>query len=87
VRTRHLAALLAIVLVAGACADGDDVDGATAASTPSSASGDRDAAAPTNGGPAVPEQLDWVAQDVRGGEVVGAELAGDELVIWFWAPW
>lgn len=33
------------------------------------------------------EPLDFVAPDVRGGQVVGAELAGKDLVIWFWAPW
>jgi hypothetical protein len=36
---------------------------------------------------AVPEFLDFVAPDVRGGQVTGAELAGQDLVIWFWAPW
>ena len=35
----------------------------------------------------VPEFLDFVAPDVRGGQVTGAELAGQDLVIWFWAPW
>lgn len=35
----------------------------------------------------VPEYLDFVAPDVRGGQVIGAELAGQDLVIWFWAPW
>ncbi len=33
------------------------------------------------------EPLDFVAPDVRGGRVVGADLAGKDLVIWFWAPW
>lgn len=33
------------------------------------------------------EALDFVAPDVRGGQVVGSELAGQDLVIWFWAPW
>ena len=33
------------------------------------------------------DELDFVAPDVRGGEVVASELAGQDLVIWFWAPW
>jgi hypothetical protein len=33
------------------------------------------------------EPLDFVAPDVRGGQVEGADLAGQDLVIWFWAPW
>jgi hypothetical protein len=35
----------------------------------------------------VPEALDWVAPDLRGGDVVGADLAGQDVVLWFWAPW
>ncbi|MFP5321847.1 MAG: hypothetical protein ACLGIC_08355 [Acidimicrobiia bacterium] len=33
------------------------------------------------------DPLDFVAPDVRGGQVTGADLAGQDLVIWFWAPW
>jgi ABC-type glycerol-3-phosphate transport system substrate-binding protein len=33
------------------------------------------------------DELDFVAPDVRGGQVVGADFAGQAMVIWFWAPW
>ena len=33
------------------------------------------------------DELDFVAPDVRGGQVAGADFAGQDLVIWFWAPW
>jgi len=36
---------------------------------------------------AAAEPLDFVAPDVRGGQVVGADYAGQAMVIWFWAPW
>lgn len=32
------------------------------------------------------DQLDLVAPDVCGGQVVGADLAREDLVIWSWAP-
>lgn len=35
----------------------------------------------------VSDQLDFTAPDVRGGQVVGAEFAGQDVVVWFWAPW
>jgi hypothetical protein len=33
------------------------------------------------------ELLDFTAPLVGGGTVQGAELAGRDLAIWFWAPW
>ena len=33
------------------------------------------------------DELDFVAPDVRGGQVVGSDFAGQAMVIWFWAPW
>jgi len=36
---------------------------------------------------AVPGLLDFTADAVEGGQVVGAEFAGQALAIWFWAPW
>lgn len=31
--------------------------------------------------------FDFVADDVRGGTVTGADFAGRDVVVWFWAPW
>ena len=42
---------------------------------------------PGTTGASVPEALDFTAGLVGGGEFVGAELAGDNTVFWFWAPW
>jgi hypothetical protein len=38
-------------------------------------------------GPAVPEILDFGAPLVGGGRLEGADYAGRELALWFWAPW
>lgn len=36
----------------------------------------------------VPEFLQFVAADVRGGpDIDGSTYAGTDLVLWFWAPW
>ncbi|HUH07685.1 MAG TPA: hypothetical protein VML96_07755 [Egibacteraceae bacterium] len=32
-------------------------------------------------------RLDFSLPDVRGGQVEGAELAGKDVALWFWAPW
>ena len=31
--------------------------------------------------------LDFEAQAVGGGDVHGADYAGRDLIVWFWAPW
>ena len=86
------ALLLASALVLAACGGSDD-GGAVAsdASADTTTTTVDDSAPPTDAGSApaidVPEELDFVAPDVRGGQVVGSELAGQDLVIWFWAPW
>ena len=93
-----LALLLAGALAAGACGGSSDdaetaAGGSTSApsgpvSTSSLAAGDTTTPGPTTSGPVeVPEELDFVAPDVRGGQVDGAALAGKDLVIWYWAPW
>jgi len=90
-RLRLAASLLAVALAAAACGGSgdDDVAAAPAAesttTTSAGTSSSTEAGAPA--GPAVPEQLDFVAPDVRGGQVIGADFAGQDLVIWFWAPW
>jgi hypothetical protein len=35
----------------------------------------------------VPEELRFTAPSLNGGTIRGADLAGNDLVIWFWAPW
>lgn len=35
----------------------------------------------------VPRELRFVAPKLGGGQVRGAEYAGRDVAIWFWAPW
>lgn len=35
----------------------------------------------------VPELLDFTAETVDGGTFDGADLAGTDALLWFWAPW
>jgi hypothetical protein len=44
-------------------------------------------AAPTAPATTVPEILDFSAPALGGGTVEGADYAGADLAIWFWAPW
>ncbi|HEX6262022.1 MAG TPA: hypothetical protein VF097_04160 [Actinomycetota bacterium] len=37
--------------------------------------------------PPVPRELRFTAPALGGGAIDGAEYAGSDLVIWFWAPW
>ena len=45
------------------------------------------AAAPTEEAVAVPAALDFTAPTVDGGTFEGASLAGQDAVVYFWAPW
>jgi hypothetical protein len=78
----------AIALLTGACGD---TGSGTAAST---TTGD----GPTITAPAgstaaatalaeVPKALQFTASGVDGGKVVGADFAGKDVALWFWAPW
>lgn len=35
----------------------------------------------------VPPALDFSADLVAGGQLSGTDLAGGDVVLWFWAPW
>ena len=86
------ALLVAGALAAAACgSSGDDTDVAASTSLDTTTTTTDGVAAPPETGtdPAVEvlDELDFVAPDVRGGQVVGADFAGQAMVIWFWAPW
>ncbi|GAA4917182.1 redoxin domain-containing protein [Streptomonospora salina] len=87
------AAAVAAVLAAG-CGAPDGAGGAAgqggasadgsggAEGTEPGAGSDRDA-----GGGAAAGALDFTAPEVGGDEISGAELRGEPVVLWFWAPW
>lgn len=72
---RRLAVLIVTLVLAVACAE-----------TPEAASSASTSAPPTRD-TAVPEALDFQAQTVSGETFEGGEFAGQDLMLWFWAPW
>jgi hypothetical protein len=74
---------LAVVASLVACSDADqrrNDAGATVPGTTASLS----AQAPTDALPAV---LDFSAPRLGGGTIEGADYQGQDLALWFWAPW
>ena len=45
--------------------------------------------APTASGDAtaIPAALEWSVDRIGGGQIDGGDLAGRDVVLWFWAPW
>lgn len=64
-----------------------------AASQPATPAPDRPRAAASPPGPSpapapeVPRELRFTAPQLGGGTIRGATYAGQDLVVWFWAPW
>lgn len=84
--------VVVLALVVLSCGDGAAEEPA-AAPPPEEAVVEEPATAPepppTVASPAdvVPDLLDFTADAVEGGQVIGAEFAGETLAVWFWAPW
>ncbi|WP_017626556.1 redoxin domain-containing protein [Nocardiopsis chromatogenes] len=86
------AAAAAVLALAGCGApDGGDGGGRDTAG-PSSGDGGAGGSSGGDGGSSgsgggTPAALDFSAPLVGGGEIDGAELEGEPVVLWFWAPW
>lgn len=72
--------LVASALVLAACGAGGDGSGDDGASAGDGAGAGADGATTL-------EAASFSAAQVGGGELASASLAGDEAVLWFWAPW
>ena len=70
-RARVVAALVAAALLVTACAEGFSRDSPAAVPTPDGAS----------------DSLDFSATTLAGPEMDVSTLAGEPVVLWFWAPW
>ncbi|GAA1752808.1 redoxin domain-containing protein [Streptomonospora arabica] len=81
-----LAAAAAAVLVAGCGAVPSDDGGGEPAGGPDSSSPGADTGQ-GGGGQGAPTAFDFTAPAVGGGEIDGADLVGEPVVLWFWAPW
>lgn len=81
----------ALLLLLSACADSPEVaENSTADEPATSAPADSDdpgATAPTGDASTESELLAFSAETVGGDQFNGAELAGEPVALWFWAPW
>ncbi len=83
-----------LVLVATGCSAAGDEDAANegAAADGAAAGAADDSSAPADGSgarsdTAAPGPLSFKTETVDGGTFDGAALAGEPVVLWFWAPW
>lgn len=86
---------VAMVLVA-ACGSAPPSAGETDVAAPATTPAESAAAQPPSAAPTSPDQtpsvatpaaLDFNASLVGGGQIEGGDLAGRDVVLWFWAPW
>lgn len=87
---RLLLACLAALLVLAGCADAPETERTVTEATepatqPPTPRTSEDT--PDPGDVAMPAQLDFTLAELSGGQVVGAELAGQHVALWFWTPW
>ena len=81
------AAVAACVLAACASDAGDQVVGGDAVPSTTTTAAPDAMPGTGDGAPAVPELLDFAASAVDGSTVDVAGFAGEDLAVWFWAPW
>jgi hypothetical protein len=91
-RRRLIAAVIALTLGAAACAEAGTSSVADSPTSPSASpsvtpNGPKPTKTTVSPGVEVPELLDFEAQLLGGGTFRGADLAGKDVAIWFWAPW
>jgi hypothetical protein len=85
---RPVFCLVALTLFVSTCtpASMNDVGGKRAG-TPAPAGKDSSPSSPEKDGEPVPDVLRFSAPRLGGGRVVGADYAGRDVALWFWAPW
>ena len=81
--------LVALVVLLSACGGPQSETAAPDASTAPSdvAVSEPSAGTPSAAAGATPAALNWTAPLVGGGQLDGNDLAGGDVVLWFWAPW
>jgi len=90
---RRVQLLIAVALLLTACGSAGSQEAAAPPSTAAAPTGSApaaavpsDAASPSAAASPAAGPFDAVPA-VGGGQVDGAELAGRDLALWFWAPW
>ena len=87
--SRITAALISAVLLVSACGDGTD-DEATPAQPDPTTTTTTEGSSPTtvaSDSVAVSWPHDWTEERVGGGLFDAGDYEGQDLVLWFWAPW
>ncbi|MBW1603488.1 redoxin domain-containing protein [Streptomyces sp. JJ66] len=89
----------ALATLTAACGSSDSSGsseraGESASGTPNAPDASPDAGEPEAGKPdsgesggEVPQELDFTATTLQGAQFRGSSLAGQDAVLWFWAPW
>lgn len=90
IRRRHsrvarplVCVLAALALFATSCGGSSAVDTATAPAVEAPATD----TAPAEADPAPAAEASLIADTVNGGQIDFGALAGQDVVLWFWAPW
>lgn len=84
---RRLVLLLTLLLVAAACGQQTAAPATTGSSASSGSTTTADGTTEPDRVAGTPELLDFQAQTVSGQPFDGADYAGQDLMVWFWAPW
>ena len=91
--SRITVALLGAALFVSACGDGTDngstpaqPDPTTTATTPTTTEGWSPSTVASDS-VAVPWPHDWTEERIGGGQFDAGDYEGQDLVLWFWAPW
>lgn len=82
-RRTLVAVLAALALVATGCGGGSETSAVVAGDSSSSAA----ASAASDDSVDAPSGTSLVADTVGGGQIDFASLEGQDVVLWFWAPW
>lgn len=80
-------AALAIAVSAASCASPTARGPERPPATPATASADGRMVGQETPRTEVPDVLRFTAPALGGGTIRGADFAGEDLVMWFWAPW
>jgi len=89
---RTLAAIVLLPIALASCSSSEGTDAGGAPSQPGESSAVQPSPEPGGdgdrnvGGP-VPEVLRFSAPRLGGGTVEGEDFSGQDVALWFWAPW
>ena len=83
------AALVAIALVAASCGGGsaDNAEASAPALAPAGRAGQADQSVQSVQSEEVTAEGSFVVATVGGGQIDFGSLEGQDIVLWFWAPW